>query len=113
MQPKVVVQRNGQEMLQSTNMAQIVDHQNQQTIQYHFAPQIDQSQGQQIIIQQQPTQQIKQTIYPQQPNQVSHWVSLREFIYLYLPIAGADTVALFPASAERHPARGSEACDAE
>jgi len=47
-------------------MAQIVDH-NQPTIQYHFAQAMDQNP--QLIIQQ-PQQQIKQTIYPQQPNQV-------------------------------------------
>lgn len=48
----------------------VVDHQNQQTVQYHFAPQMDQNQGQQLIMQHQPQQQIKQTIYPQQQNQV-------------------------------------------
>lgn len=69
--PKVVVQRNNSDLLQTaTNMAQIVDHQNQSTVQYHFTPQMDhQNQTQQLIIQQ-PTQQIKQTIYPSQPNQV-------------------------------------------
>lgn len=65
--PKVVVQRNPDLLQTATNMAQIVD-QNPQTIQYQFA-QMDQSQGQQQLIIQ-PTQQIKQTIYPQQPNQV-------------------------------------------
>jgi hypothetical protein len=67
--PKVVVQRNPDMLQTATNMAQIVEHQNQQTIQYHFTPQMDQSQGQQQLIIQ-PAQQIKQTIYPQQPNQV-------------------------------------------
>jgi hypothetical protein len=69
--PKVVVQRNPDMLQTAANMAQI-DHQNQQTIQYHFTPQqMDPStisQNQQLIIQ--PSQQIKQTIYPQQPNQV-------------------------------------------
>lgn len=51
-------------------MTQIVDHQNQQ-IQYHFAPPMEQNQTQHLIIQQPQPQQIKQTIYPQQPNQVS------------------------------------------
>lgn len=68
--PKVVVQRNPDLLQSATNMAQIVD-QNHQTIQYHFAPQMEQSQPQQVILQQQPNQQIKQTIYPQQPNQVN------------------------------------------
>lgn len=70
-------------------MAQIVDHQNQSTVQYHFTPQMDhQNQTQQLIIQQQPTQQIKQTIYPNQPNQVRaasrrHLDPLLTFISLF------------------------------
>lgn len=69
--PKVVVQRNTDILQNATNMAQIVDHQNQPTIQYHFTPQMEQTQTQQVILQQQPTQQIKQTIYPNQGGQVS------------------------------------------
>jgi hypothetical protein len=66
-QPKVVVQRNSDMLQTAANMAQIVE-QSPQPIQYQFATQMDQSQGQQqLIIQQSP--QIKQTIYPQQPNQ--------------------------------------------
>lgn len=49
----------------------VVDHQTPQTIQYHFASQMDQNQGQQLIMQHQPQQQIKQTIYPQQASQVT------------------------------------------
>lgn len=64
------MQRNS-DLIQQGSANMVVDHQNQQTVQYHFAPQMDQSQGQQLIIQHQPQQQIKQTIYPQQPNQVS------------------------------------------
>lgn len=69
--PKVVVQRNNDILQSATSMAQIVDHQNQQTIQYQFVqPQMDQNQTQMLALQQ-PTQQIKQTIYPQQGNQVN------------------------------------------
>lgn len=68
--PKVVVQRNNDILQSATSMAQIVDHQNPQTIQYQFVqPQMDQNQTQMISLQQ-PAQQIKQTIYPQQTNQV-------------------------------------------
>lgn len=77
--PKVVVQRNS-DLIQQGSANMVVDPQNQQTVQYHFAPQMDQSQSQQLIIQHQPQQQIKQTIYPQTPNQVSP--ILIQLIYL-------------------------------
>lgn len=69
-----MVQRSNDMLQAAASMAQIVE-QNPQTIQYQFATPMDQSQGQQQLIIQ-PTQQIKQTIYPQQPNQVEFFNAL-------------------------------------
>ena len=83
-------------MLQTaTNMAQIVDQQNQQ-IQYQFAPQMDQGQQQQQLIVQ--PQQIKQTIYPHQVSHSFHNVDKRfddKFIS-----SGRLTAALLPVTAD-------------
>lgn len=69
--PKVVVQRNND--LMQTNMTQIIDQ--NQPIQFHFSPSVEQNQAYQIIPPQQ-AQQIKQTIYPQQSNQVRRQILL-------------------------------------
>jgi hypothetical protein len=100
-QPKVVVQRNSDMLQTAANMAQIVD-QNSQPIQYQFATQMDQGQGQQqLIIQQAP--QIKQTIYPQQPNQVSklkHSSPTLDLILGFSHILGCRTATILPAAAD-------------